>query len=185
MMHRQKAILNFILGLCVSACAETSNMQKKELPEERLKQTVDNPGIEGPVVSERCNHRFLPSKQEQLCQRLLCVEKAVLNLEIDVLLPDFEFSELRFERLSETQGSNTFGLICVDSNKPVGKFSLKQTVLYERVERSLSTTHTRFLANGTLSKVASFSGKGKNEGYQGSVEGNVSFTLLAPLLQAE
>ena len=182
-----KTILGCILCLCISACAETQDMSKKEVSEGRLTNIkVGGPGPDDPgPLPVKCDHQFLPSKQEQLCQRLLCVEKEVLGLEVDVLIPDFEFSELMFARLPETRDPNTFGLICRKTKHAVGKFRLEQTVLSDRVERSLSTKHTKFLANGKLSKLSGVANKDKNHGYRGSLKGEVSFTLLAPLLQAE
>jgi hypothetical protein len=172
----------------MSACAETSDMSQKEPTKEVVSNIVAGsaPTSKKRIshVKPQCDRQFSPSKQEQLCQRLLCAEKASLQLTVDVLIPEFEFSGLKFTRLHESQDRDSFGLICKDRNQAIGKFRLKPTVHSARVERSLSTKHTEFLANGTLSNISRVFDNGKNRVFRGDVEGYVSFTLLAPLTKA-
>lgn len=188
MMLSQKAILSCVVGLCMSACAETSDVSQKELTKEVVSNIVagSTPASKKRIsrVKPQCDRQFSSSKQEQFCQRLLCAEKTSLQLMIDVLIPEFEFSGLKFTRLHGSQDRDTFGLICKDHNQAIGKFRLKQTVHSARVERSLSTKHSDFLANGTLSNISRVSDNGKNRVFRGDVEGYVSFTLLAPLTKA-
>ena len=186
MILRHKAIFSCILGLCISACAETSvisNTQPElEVEPADVRRQADLPPK--PVqehAPKRCTRQFLPTKQEQLCQRLICAEKNMLNSEIDILLPEFEFNELKFKRLSEKYGSNKFGLICYSNGNAIGQFQLSHTVSDDRIKRSLLGEQEDFLASGTLSKVRIIENKRESIDHQNGVEGNISFTRLAPL----